>query len=118
LFECIEDSFEYQLNDEFEKKNNPLPNASEPKMGHGRVETRTAYVDYNVEWCERAGQFKNCEAFVLIVRKCEEHGRKNTEKHYYIWNCQKINWTSTLSFFRYASSEKLARARARLRFSS
>ena len=84
MFECIEDSFEYQLNDEFEKKNNPLPKASESQMGHGRFEIRTAYVDYNVDWCEKAGQFKNCQSFAMVVRKCEEHGIKTVENHYYI----------------------------------
>ena len=96
LFECIKDSFQYQLNDEFEKLNNPLPTSYETKMGHGRFERRTAYVDYNVGWCERLGHFKNCQAFALIVRKCEENDKKTIENHYYICS-QKYTPTQILS---------------------
>jgi predicted transposase YbfD/YdcC len=84
LYECIEKSFEYRLNDKFSKRNSPLPTAWEPKMGHGRTEIRTAYVDYDVNWCERAKLFKNCAAFAMVLRKCEENGKKTIEKHYYI----------------------------------
>jgi predicted transposase YbfD/YdcC len=84
LYDDIKNSFAYRLGDKFAKRSNPLPTAWEPKMGHGRTEIRTAYVDYDVNWCESAKQFKNCAAFAMIVKKCEENGKKTLEKHYYI----------------------------------
>jgi predicted transposase YbfD/YdcC len=84
LYDCIERNFEYRLNDKFEKRNNPLSSDWEPKMGHGRTEIRTAYVDYDVDWCESAKMFKNCAAFAMVVKKCEEKGKKTLEKHYFI----------------------------------
>ena len=84
LYDDIKNSFEYRLNDKFAKKSNPLPTAWEPKMGHGRTEIRTAYVDYDVSWRERAKLFKNCAAFAMVVRKCEQNGKKTIEKHFYI----------------------------------
>jgi predicted transposase YbfD/YdcC len=84
LHDSIERNFEYRLNDKFAKKNKPLLSAWEPKMGHGRAEIRTAYVDYDVDWCESAKLFKNCAAFAMVARKCEHRGKTTIERHYFI----------------------------------
>jgi predicted transposase YbfD/YdcC len=84
LYDDIENYFEYRLNNKFAKRSNPLLSAWEPKMGHGRTEVRTAYVDYDVNWCESAKRFKNCSAFAMVVRKCEENSKITLENHYYI----------------------------------
>jgi predicted transposase YbfD/YdcC len=113
LHEDVEYSFKIQLNDKFEKINNPLDSATQIKFGHGRIERRTAYVDSNEEvitWCNVAKQFSNVKAFALVTKQCEEPGKKYTENHYYIcskafsaeeilsitsqeWGVETMHWT-------------------------
>ncbi|GHV30530.1 ISAs1 family transposase [Clostridia bacterium] len=54
------------------------------EKGHGRIETRTAWITHDVQWHENSGVWANLACFGAVRRVCEENGKISDETRYYI----------------------------------
>lgn len=68
----------------FETQKGSMVPYSITEKGHGRIETRTAFVCHEIEWYKNKAKWLNLHCFGAVKRECETKGKKSMEIRYYI----------------------------------
>ena len=76
LHEDISEMIDFKQTDKCETINSPLEKFSKCEKGHGRIETRTAFVTHETEWLKERCKFEEIKTIGAIMTK--------TETRYYI----------------------------------
>ena len=68
----------------FETESGELEKFVASEKGHGRFETRTAWVAHDIGWYENGDKWPNLACFGAVRRVCVQKGKTSTETRYYI----------------------------------
>jgi len=68
----------------FDTESGELEKFEKHEKGHGRIETRTAWVSHDIDWYENRGKWPNLACFGAVRRVCLEKGNTSIETRYYI----------------------------------
>ncbi len=68
----------------FETESGELEKFVASEKGHGRFETRTAWVAHDTGWYENGDKWPNLACFGAVRRVCVQKGKTSTETRYYI----------------------------------
>jgi len=69
------------------------------EKSHGRLETRTAWVSYDVDWYGNKSLWTNLSCFGAVRRVCEVNGKVSEETRYYI-SSRKLSAKELLKYSR------------------
>ena len=72
---------DYVLDEEFRKN---MQSVTQKEKGHGRIETRTAYVTHDIKWLDQKKDWKNICCIGAVNTKFETSENTSDEWHYYI----------------------------------
>lgn len=54
------------------------------EKGHGRIDTRTAYLVKDIEWLNNKKDWPNLQGIIMMISQRQSKGKKSTETRYYI----------------------------------
>lgn len=75
-----------QASERMSKIQSQLPHNHHVDFGSGRIETRTCYVENNLQFYDDLATWKHLKSIVLIESKREINGKITTESRYYLSN--------------------------------
>lgn len=70
----------------FEGENMSLEKYEKTESGHGRLETRTAWITHDVSWYENKARWAGLSCFGAVRRICYEKEKRSDETRYFISN--------------------------------
>ncbi|MCL2774536.1 MAG: ISAs1 family transposase [Oscillospiraceae bacterium] len=76
LYADVSEMIDFKLTDKYEQLNVPLEKVTKVEKGHGRIDKRTAFVTYEVEWLQKSGKWHGTQSLGAIAT--------TTETRYYI----------------------------------
>jgi predicted transposase YbfD/YdcC len=68
----------------FETESGDLEKTDKREKGHGRIETRTAWVAHDIRWYKNRDKWPGLACFGAVRRVCLEKGKTSVETRYYI----------------------------------
>jgi predicted transposase YbfD/YdcC len=68
----------------FETESGHMEKHVKSEKGHGRMETRTAWVTHDVSWYENRDKWPKLACFGAVRRICAEKGKTSAETRYYV----------------------------------
>ena len=83
----------------FETESGGLEKFVKSEKGHGRVETRTAWVTHETGWYENGDKWPDLMCFGAVRRVCVEKGKKSVDTRYYI-SSRKLSAEELLKYSR------------------
>ncbi len=83
----------------FDTESKNMERFQKTEKSHGRKETRTAYVTYDVDWYEKKRLWKNMSCFGAVRRICEIDGKTSDDTRYYI-SSRKLSAEELLKYSR------------------
>lgn len=83
----------------FQTESNTLETFKKSEKGHGRIETRTAWVCHDIEWYENRKKWLQLSCFGAVERICETKGKTSREIRYYI-SSRKLSAKEILTYSR------------------
>ena len=84
----------------FETESSELEKFVKPEKGHGRFETRTAWVCHDIGWYENRDRWPDLACFGVVRRVCVEKGKTSVEIRYYI-SSRKLSAEELLKYSRH-----------------
>lgn len=76
LYSDVSEMIDFKQTDEYERLNAPLEKITKTDKSHGRIEKRTAYVTYEVEWLQKTGKWHGIQMIGAV--------ETDSETRYYI----------------------------------
>jgi predicted transposase YbfD/YdcC len=80
LYNDVAEMIDFKLTDKYELLNAPLEKVTKTEKGHGRIDKRTAFVTYEVEWLQTFDKWHGIQSLGAIVTE--------SETRYYISSCK------------------------------
>jgi predicted transposase YbfD/YdcC len=71
LYNDVAEMIDFKLTDKYELLNSPLEKVTKTEKGHGRIDKRTAFVTYEVEWLQTFGKWHGIQSLGAIVTESE-----------------------------------------------
>ena len=71
LYTDVAEMIDFKLTDKYELFNAPLEKVTKTEKGHGRIDKRTAFVTYEVEWLAQFGKWHGIQSLGAIVTDSE-----------------------------------------------
>jgi len=76
LYNDVSEMIDFKRTDKYELLNSPLEKVTKTEKGHGRIDKRTAFVTYEVEWLQKFDKWHGIQSLGAI--------ETDTETRYYI----------------------------------
>lgn len=83
----------------FQTESGTFESFKKSEKGHGRIETRTAWVSHDVEWYENRKRWSHLSCFGAVERVSQTKGKTSREIRYYISN-RKLTAKDLLTYSR------------------
>jgi len=71
LYNDVAEMVDFKLTDKYELLNSPLEKVTKAEKGHGRIDKRTAFVTYEVEWLQKFGKWHGIQSLGSIMTESE-----------------------------------------------
>jgi len=71
LYNDVAEMVDFKRTDKYEQLNSPLEKVTKTEKGHGRIDKRTAFVTYEVEWLQTFGKWHGIQSLGAIETDAE-----------------------------------------------
>lgn len=111
----LEEDIKLYFEGELNRKNADLERDQSIEKGHGRIETRKAFVSHDVGWLQQKERWKKLSSIIMVEATREVKGKASTERRFYIssregtakelgdrirkhWGIESLHWCLDVAF--------------------